>query len=380
MNIYNLTTIHTILTGIRPESLSGSQTGFFLGSFSDDTDLTYKPLFDFVSTRLSHTFNFKGPTIRVDTACASSLSALNLAILSIMSGECSQAIVAGTCIHQKPILPPAFIDLEFLSKTGHSWVLDARADGFVRSEAIVAVLVQRHSVAQRVYLNILSCVSNTDGYTNEGLTFPNKDAQILVMKEAIEKARVDPADIKYIEAHLTGTQAGDNAECTSISQSFRPKSDQPIMLGALKANIGHTEGAAGLCAITKVAKIFQNQLIPANIQPGQVNTNIEPLMSGRIDTIKNSIPFSDKLVGINAFGYGGANCHLIVSADRSDHRESSVSRSKRMVLLCNRTRSGLVKMFDKINSNSDYLMCLPLLDKISGIRPRSATIFRAYIA
>ncbi|XP_074602370.1 fatty acid synthase-like [Brevipalpus obovatus] len=363
--------------GIDPSSWRGTKTGVFIGSFGDDIDRNDRKVYDSAPTRISYSFDFRGPCVRVDTACASSLSALHLAMLSIEAGECSQAIVAGVCIHQKPMLGPGFIEYDLLSSSGGSWVLDSRADGFVRAEAVVAVVIQQASNARRAYANILSCVSNTDGYTVEGILHPHKDAQKAAMKEALAKIDLHPSEIEYVEAHLTGTQAGDTTECAAIMEAYRGDSQQKIMVGTLKANLGHTEAGAGLSGLTKVVKIFQNKLLPPNIGPERPNEKIEGLASGQIVPIAKPKHFAKDIIALDAFGYGGANCTVILGANTEHH--SSCGENQEIILLCNRTKLGLEKMRHKISCQlPKYLSALPLLNQIAKTKPETGMEYRTF--
>lgn len=280
--------------------------------------------------------------------------------------------MAGICVHQRlPVIAMAR-DLEMLSKTGRSLCMDAEADGYVRSEAVVALVLQRRQCAKRVYAEILSCCTNTDGYKPTGITAPSVEGQNIVITETMRKAGIQPTSLKYVEAHMTGTQIGDVNECKSILKSYRNNNSQPIMVGCLKSLLGHSEGASGAVAISKVAKIFQNSLIPPNAPLKTPNPRIEGLMSGQIVPVKEQTKFHHDIIPVNVFGFGGANGNILLKASRKKFADSQSIRHKnnefpRLVLLCNRTEQGLTKMVDflKCNQRAKSNDFMALLDELS---------------
>lgn len=319
----------------------------------------------------------------VDTACAASLNALHQAFWSIMSGECDQAIVAGISIHLKPQISICFAELEMLSKSGDSRCLDAGADGYVRSEAIVSIVLQKSHQARRVCAQMLSSVTTSDGYTKEGITFPSELVQIETMKQTIAQAGLKGDDVNYVEAHITGTAAGDPIESSSILNSYRANSTKPIMLGCLKSSIGHAEAAAGLCAVSKVLKIFETGLIPPNINMHTPNPKIEGLMDGRIKPIIEVTPFNDKYAGIDAFGFGGANTHCIVRNPAHNQVKKPIVKINlpRILCLSNRSEIGIYEM-KKFFSSIESLMnneLFALIDNISKTSVEGGFNCRSYL-
>ena len=141
------------------------------------------------------------------------------------------------------------------------------ADGFARSEAAVAMLIQREKNAQRNYARIVNIRSNTDGFKNVGIMYPNRMEQERVLRESYMQVGVDPAKVSYLETHGTGTPTGDPEELNSIHNVFCKGSqrDKPLLLGSVKSNIGHTEAAAGLCSLAKIVGTIQTGTIPPNL-------------------------------------------------------------------------------------------------------------------
>ena len=271
------TTFEAILdSGNDPDYLNGTKTGVYVGFCYSDSESALKQHTDLVTpfvqlwpSRIANSFGFKGPALCMDTACASSFTAFNEAVIAIKTGVVDSAIVAGLAIHLKPWVATCFYQLNMISPDGTSKCMDKDANGYCRSEAIVSILLQRKSDAKRIYCEVLNVKQNNDGFKTEGITFPSMSAQKRLMDETYQEIDVDPKKIKYIEAHMTGTAAGDPVESTAIASVFC--SDQtgvtrdPLLIGCLKSNMGHSEGASGLCAITKACLIIKNGIIPPNI-------------------------------------------------------------------------------------------------------------------
>src|SRR5205814_1961803 len=147
----------------------------------------------------------------------------------------------------------------------------------------------------------------------EGITYPSIESQHRLMKSTQEKARIHPHDMKYIEAHMTGTPAGDVVESESIRRTFcEDGRKDPLKLGCLKSNLGHTEGASGMCAISKVCLSFENGELPPNIGFKTPNPNIKGLGMGILQPVTERIPFTEKIVGVSSFGFGGCNVYSIL--------------------------------------------------------------------
>ncbi|XP_025018649.1 fatty acid synthase, partial [Tetranychus urticae] len=379
-------------SGVSPDSLRGSKTGFFVGYCYDDTlialreDESNPPEYlELGVARISYAFDWNGPAILIDTACASSFSALNQALLSIISGDCDQAIVAGVGIQLWPNTSAAFHQLNMLSDDGKSKCLDSSADGYCRSEAVVAMFVQKESVSKRIYARILDCQTNCDGYKPEGITFPKYETQLSLMQSIYNSLGIDPLTIDYVEAHVTGTKAGDPVESSALVKALRPNSDKTLLVGCLKSNMGHSEGASALCAITKVVKIFQNGLIPPNINFNEPNPFIESLIKGVIKPVLEVTPYEKDLIAVNSFGFGGVNVHSVLAANpkRTTVKDKLLSDKSipRLVNFNNRTIQGLTEIENFIQSHKGKLTCdlLALLNDVSKIEPETGLKHRGYL-
>ncbi len=261
--------------GIPANSLRRSQTGVFVGAcFSEYGYLAAADLptvdawsntggaLSIIANRLSYFLDLRGPSVSVDTACSSSLVALHLACQSLRTGDSELAIAAGVNLLLSPAVFHGFDQAGALSPTGLCHAFDAAADGFVRGEGCGVVVLKRLSEAVRDGDRVLAVVRgsavNQDGRSN-GLMAPNPAAQIAVLRSAYAQAGVNPHEVDYVEAHGTGTFLGDPIEARALGTVLgrgRP-ADAPLLIGAVKSNLGHLEAAAGVAGFIKAVLAVQ---------------------------------------------------------------------------------------------------------------------------
>lgn len=314
-------------------TLSESDTGVFVGATTHEySDLLVKNQqkgsyvaignsSSALAGRISYTFGLQGPCLSIDTACSSSLVALAEACEHLQLGETSLAIVAGV---NALITPEGFIQLShanMLSKKGYCQVFSDEADGYVRGEGCGVVLVKRLNDALRDNNRILgvikSAVVNQDG-ASSGFTVPNGAAQEKLIRQALTDAKLSPKDIDYFEAHGTGTVLGDPMETHAIEQVFvhSHEPNNPLILGSVKANVGHLEAAAGIVGLTKILLSLEHESIPPQIHVNNLNPKIN------LQHIPAQVPLSQvpwpyqpghlRRAGISSFGFTGTNVHVIV--------------------------------------------------------------------
>ncbi len=315
--------------------LAGSDVGVFIGISGFDHALATLSLQDrgvldaysntggsssIAANRISYCFDLRGPSLAVDTACSSSLVAVHLACEAIRRGESRMALAGGVNALLMPDFTVAFSQLGVLSPDGRCKTFDARANGYVRSEGAGMVLIRplRDAIADGdlVYAVIRSTALNQDGRT-PGLTVPSGEAQQALVREACRRGGVDPRSIHYVEAHGTGTPVGDPIEANALGAALgvgRP-ADAPCLIGSVKTNIGHLESAAGIASLIKVALAIHHGRIPAHLHLQQPNPAIDFRRLGlRVPT--RTVPWptgqGPRRAGINGFGYGGANAHVIL--------------------------------------------------------------------
>jgi 8-amino-7-oxononanoate synthase len=313
-----------------PQHLSGSKTGVFIGISSHDysslvyTDDPYGLTGNvncIAANRISYVFNFRGPSLAVDTACSSSLVAIHLACQSIWNEESELALAGGVQVILSPDLSVSFSKAGLLSPDGRCKTFDAKANGYVRSEGAGVVLLKPLSQAQKdgdpIYSVILGTAVNQDGRSN-GLSAPNPEAQEAVVREAYERAGVSPGQVQYVEAHGTGTKIGDPMELKALGAVLaqgRAEGDR-CAVGSVKANLGHSETAAGVTGFIKVALALKHQQIPASLHFQDPNPYIDfDGLQLRVQQTLEPWPYREgvaAVAGINSFGFGGTNAHVVL--------------------------------------------------------------------
>ncbi|KAK4225226.1 hypothetical protein QBC38DRAFT_511223 [Podospora fimiseda] len=310
-----------------------------------------------LSNRVSYNYDFRGPSMTIDTACSSSLVALHQAVLSLRSGECEMACVAGANLM---LTPEQFIvesSLHMLSPNGRSRHFDDGADGYARGEGVAAMFIRPLSQAlsngDRVIAIIRETGTNSDGRT-QGITMPNWEAQSALIQETYTRAGLsakNPQDrCQFFECHGTGTKAGDPREARAIEDAFfgpippkdevegeeAPKepdlpNEERLMVGSVKTVIGHTEGAAGLAGLFKVVLSMLNNTVPPNLHLVKLNPDVEKFYR-HIRALTTSEPWPEpptgqpKRASVNSFGFGGSNAHAIIE-EYTPHLHDAAART-----------------------------------------------------
>jgi acyl transferase domain-containing protein/thioesterase domain-containing protein/acyl carrier protein len=317
------------------DSVRGSSTGVFVGiSTTDYAVMQHQDIglgiadvysatgtaFSIAANRISYCFDLRGPSLAIDTACSSALTACHLACESLWRGDCDQALLGGVNALLSSGTFVAFSRMSMLSRDGRCKAFDANADGFVRAEGVGALLLKPLSAAQRngdrIYAVIRATAANQDGHTN-GITVPCGNAQQALIREACASAGINPKDISYVEAHGTGTQVGDPIEARALGGALGCSRKQPCLIGSVKTNIGHLEAASGVASLIKVALVLKHRKIPPTLHFNAPNPNID-FAALNLRVVQKLQPFprnkGPMLAGINSFGFGGANAHVILEA------------------------------------------------------------------
>ncbi|XP_041364323.1 oleandomycin polyketide synthase, modules 5 and 6-like [Gigantopelta aegis] len=273
------------------------------------------------SARVSYIFDLRGPCMSVDTACSSSLVAIYQAILVLKAGDCNMAVCGGV---NALLTPSAFIQLSrarMLSRTGQCQAFSARADGYARGEGCGIVLLKRLSDAIKDGDNIWATIvtgTNQDGRTVSPMTAPSGEQQRQLLKTVYEKAGIDPREIDYIEAHGTGTVAGDPVEVKSLGMFFTDphiQKKKKRYIGSVKTNIGHLESAAGVAGLIKVLLMMKNNKFVKTLFADELHPDIDFQKFGFvIPTDLNDWDRKRKLACVNSFAFGGTNCHVVLSS------------------------------------------------------------------
>ncbi|MGW7524963.1 type I polyketide synthase [Streptomyces sp. NPDC054783] len=309
---------------INPTSLRGGNGGVYVGASSVDyalemTDLAYEDLDGHLASgttafplsgRLSYFLGLHGPCMSVDTACASALTALHLAVEGLRRGECEIALCGGVNAIHHPRVFVTFSHANMLAPDGRCKTFDEAADGYVRAEGCGVLVLKRLSAAKRDGDTVLALVRGSavgqDG-DSAGLTVPNGIAQEAVIRSALANARLKPADIQYVEAHGTGTPLGDPIEMGAINDVFADSHsrDEPLMVGSVKTNLGHMEPASGIVGVIKTVLQMREGVvyphlnlstpsarIPWDVYPVTVPTEVRTWKAGTRRAVVNSFGFA----------------------------------------------------------------------------------------
>lgn len=356
--------------GLNPTQMRGSKTGVYIGASVSEVEEGLAQDVSKVSgyaltgcsrsmfaNRISYVFDFRGPSYAMDTACSSSFLAFQQALLGMRTGQCDYAVVGGVALSLRPVTALQFHKLGMTGKDGKCKYLDASASGYVRSETVAVCILQKAADARRIYATIVHAKTNTDGYKDQGITFPSWLAQKELLAETYEEAGVDPNDLLFLEAHGTGTRAGDPQECRAVAETICSRRKEPLMVGGVKSNLGHSETSSGMGSLAKVLIALQRRCVPANLHFQSPNPEIEALMKGIIKPIAHNMPIDRGLVGINSFGFGGVNVHVILkSFDKEPDVDNSVivdGNIPRIVLLAGRTSECCQYIIDWIKQNPE---------------------------
>ncbi|XP_063235485.1 fatty acid synthase-like [Bacillus rossius redtenbacheri] len=352
--------------GINPQSLRGSRTGVFVGICKSESIDHWCSSPDkvngygligcarsMVSNRVSYSFDLTGPSYSVACACSSSTIALQQAFNALQTDQCDAAIVAGVNLCLNPANSIAFQKSDMLSPSGCCKVFDESGDGFVRSEAVVAILIQRRSAAKRMYATVLNARTNSDGHNAEGILHRSADVQKELIQEVYSEIAVDPAQVSYVEAHGTGIKAEDGDEATTIADVFRPRCGggspaPPLLVSSVKSNMGHAETVAGLASVVKVLLSMERSSLPPNLHFRRADRGVPALLDGRLKVVEEVTSWSGRLAGINSFGYGGSNVHVLLERNEKSKDKEPAVGATRIAVFSGRTEQGVKRSLEKM--------------------------------
>ncbi|KAF9819194.1 hypothetical protein SFRURICE_010532, partial [Spodoptera frugiperda] len=311
--------------GMNPKELRDKKVGVFIGAcFSESEKIWFYEKMQInnhaisgcsramLANRISYWLGVTGPSYTVDTACSSSFYALVHAYRAIREGYCYAAIVGGNnlCLH--PYVSLQFARLGVLSLDGACKSFDNSANGYARSEAIVVVLLQKAKDSRRVYAQMIHGKTNCDGYKEQGISYPASIIQKQLLKEFYEECAIPPSVLEYLEAHGTGTRVGDPQELQAIDEIFCTGRNEPLLIGSIKSNLGHSEPASGLCSIAKMCIAYNTGYIPPNIHFKTPREGVAALAENRVSVVTDKTPWGRGMSGVNSFGFGGANAHALL--------------------------------------------------------------------
>jgi myxalamid-type polyketide synthase MxaE and MxaD len=335
------------------EDLAGSNTGVFVGLWLNDYEArlfgaTAETEFYMTtgtgryaaSGRISYCFGLEGPSLTVDTACSSSLVAVHLACQSLRTGECSLAIAGGANVILQPNVTVAYSQSRMMAPDGRCKFGDAHADGYVRSEGAGVVVLKplRQAMADRdpMYAVIRGSAINNDGKSSGSLGTPSRSGQERLLRRAYENAGVSPGRVQYVEAHGTGTSAGDPVELGALGTVLASGRTSACLVGSVKTNVGHTEGAAGVAGLIKVALSLYHRSIPPSLHCQRPNPNIPwgelPVRIVCELTAWPSEPGSG-VAGVSTFGITGTNAHVVLGEAPQPNSKTGIKDCGRAVLV-----------------------------------------------
>ena len=320
--------------GIPPSTLARQNIGVYMGASSMEN--SHRQFFDpagtdsylmtgnslsIIANRVSYQFDLRGPSLTLDTACSSSLVALDYAIQDLNAGKIDAAIVGGVNALLSPFNFMGFCAASMLSPDGLCRPFDHRANGYVRSEGGVVLILQRSDgqlARRRVHGEIIGCAMNSDGRTS-GVALPSSEQQAALLRALYERSDIDFNRLAFVEAHGTGTQVGDPAEAFALGNVLGAGRTSPLPIGSAKSNVGHLEPASGLVGLLKAQLALEHGVLPATLHVEKLNPHI-PFDDLKLQVAQEPVSLlnagdnQELLAGVNNFGFGGTNVHVVIAA------------------------------------------------------------------
>ncbi|WP_025600692.1 type I polyketide synthase [Burkholderia sp. WSM2230] len=332
--------------GVRPEALRGSDCAVYVGVAGTDycnrnmDDLnTVDPYsatgntLSIASNRISWVYDLRGPSMSIDTACSSSLVALHQAVKALQTRDASMALAGGVNLLLHPFGFVGFSKASMLSPRGRCRAFDATGDGYVRAEggAVVVLKTLERALADgdTIHAVIAGSGVNSDGFTQGGISVPGTPTQAALLREVYARAQIDPRTVDYLEAHGTGTAVGDPIETRALSDVIGAGRDAhtPLLIGSVKTNIGHLETGSGMAGLLKAVLCLKHRAVPRSLHFEKPNPNID-FAGGHLRVVERMTPIGahgrDLVVGVNSFGFGGTNAHVVLTEAPTPQAEAAI--------------------------------------------------------
>ncbi|KAL5018316.1 hypothetical protein ScPMuIL_004038 [Solemya velum] len=378
--------------GVCPSEMKGSSTGVFVAaslsefheSWSTDPDSVNgyaatgctRTMF---ANRLSYFFDFKGPSFAIQNGTSSGLIALEQAVTHIRLGYCSAALVCGSNLCLKPSTTLHYQNMALLSSDGTCKSFDNSADGYGRSEGIVALYLQKSSDARRIYTSVVHVKSSSYKGSAKYSFHPTKAEYESFLSETYIEAEADPQDLFYVEAEGMGLQETDNMEMAAMVNVLCDKREGSLLIGSVKSNIGHTEQVSGLVSILKVIISMEDGMIPANLHFNNPDTNQPAFTEGKLFVVSERTRMDSKtLAGVSSFGVGGAMAHAILKYIPQQTRVEQPSTGATMLFLCSSiTQQSVEAMLQEVERVPQDLDLQSLIGRTAEVHT-STNKYRGY--
>jgi polyketide synthase PksM len=318
-----------------------------------------------VANRISYFFNFKGPSIAIDTMCSGSLTALHMACMSIRNNECDNAVVGAVNLMPNPVKYRLLSQGRFLSASGKCHSFGKNADGYVPGEGVVTLFLKKLESAEKNHDKIYGIIRGSalgSGGRSAGYTIPSSEAQSKVIQKALENSNIPPESISYVETHGTGTSLGDPIEIQGLTSGFGINLKNNCAIGSVKSNIGHLESAAGLAGIIKVLLQFKYKTIAPtiNFEPENPLLDLHNTPFFLAKKAMEWLPTAGypRRAGVSSFGAGGSNAHIVLEEPKSILEEQKIALPIYILAISTKSSEslkGLVESYKKwlLDDNSD---------------------------
>ncbi len=345
----------------------------------------------YLSSRVAHRLNLRGPSLSIHTACSTALAAVHLACQSLLIDECQLALAGGVAVNVPQRVGYLYQEGGILAPDGHCRPFDADARGTVFGSGVGVVVLKRLEDAladgDTIYAVIRGSALNNDGAVKASFTAPSVDGQAAVIAEALANAGVPADTIGYIEAHGTGTPLGDPIEIRALTRAFRASTARSSFcpIGSVKSNVGHLDAAGGIAGLIKTALALHHRQIPPSLHFHQPNPQIDfPATPFYVNTHLADWPATGapRRAGVSSFGFGGTNVHVVLEeAPSAPHRPAPERAQPQLLVLSAKTAPALALAATRLAAHLDALPDLALADVAFTLQAgRQALPFRHAVA
>ncbi|KPJ13817.1 Fatty acid synthase [Papilio machaon] len=337
------------------------------------------------SNRISYWFNSKGPSYYIDGGCVGSMAVVDFACQSILSGDCEAALVGGCSICFSSTVTINLNNAGLLCNDGKTKCFDKRADGYVRSESIGFLFLQKAKDAKRIYAEIYHTKL---GYCSSPLSdwkivrHANSKDITEFLKKFYSEIDVSPQEIEYVEANGIANAEDDKNELEAVGEMFGNK-ERPVKIGCVKSNMGNSESASGLCALTKVCLAYRKGEISGNLHYENPHYDVDAVRDRRIEVVHKNTPFKRGFAALNSFSYTGLMAHVLLKGYyKEKNHKKYISNIPYLVNVSSRNEAGVVRMLDILAAtpiDAEYIGLLHNIHKIEtpGHNGRGYIILRS---